>query len=324
MYTAISLFSGAVDGLAIAAQAAGFNVTHHIEWDAWCCRVLRMNHPNSIVLNKDIHDVCNLPPAAVIFGGSPCQDFSNAGSGAGFDGKRYLWPEMFRIIRESRPRAVIHENVRGGVSKGLLDRISDDLESEGYEVKALVLPTCVFGAPHERYRMFHIGLLADAKLYRQSRAAAKWNAYLDQKQHLQTSIGGWFSEFHAVESSGEDVADAENGRRSQPDKEKRKFRGVLSNTRDQWERNRPVESQLGGITHGTATGLHRLNPLTDFPGFPAGQGYYQHPYEPPRTTAKKGEYAKERIQALGNAVVWQQAAPIFRAVMRWLEGQGES
>jgi len=319
-YTGISLFSGAVDGLAIAAQAAGIDVTHHIEWDAWCCRVLRMNHPESIVLNKDIHDVHDLPTTDIIFGGSPCQDFSNAGNGAGFDGSRYLWPEMFRIVRANRPRVVIHENVRGGVSKGLLDRISDDLESAGYETTALVFPACVFGAPHERYRMFVIGLLADTEPQRRQGTATESNANLNQHGNISPLKRSGRTITNASQSSGENVEYVEINGLETYDHESVRSQQGQHNIRPNgaWDDNRLPQPKLGGIAHGTSIRLHRLDAPTDFPGFPAGQGIHQYAYEPARTTAQKGKYAKERIQALGNAVVWQQAQPVFKAVVRWL------
>lgn len=290
--TAISLFSGAVDGLAIAAQAAGFNVTHHVEWDAWCCRVLRMNHPNSIVINEDIHHVRNLPSTDVIFGGSPCQDFSIAGARRGFSGERYLWPEMLRIVRECQPYAVIHENVRGGVSAGLLDQICDGLESIGYETKALVYPASVFGAPHERYRMFIVGLMAYASSQRRNEPESKQKPDHNKYGINSASERTGRAKFHATLASGENM--------------------------EQWL----PQPGMAGNPHGTAPRLHGFNPLIDFPGWPAGQGVYQHAYEPARTTPQKGKYAKERIQALGNAVVWQQAIPLFEALKQWFDAKG--
>ena len=377
MVTAISLFSGAVDGLAIAAQAAGITVTHHIEWDAWCCRVLRMNHPDSIVLNKDIHDVHNLPSADIVFGGSPCQGWSTGGNQLGFSDPRYLWPEMLRIVEENRPRVVIHENVRGGVSKGLLDKICGDLESAGYETTPVVFPACVFGAPHERYRMFIIGLMAHTDTLRRDESQYQQNPCNDFNGINSSSERTGRTEFHAPVSSGEvldittsaGLSHSEQSQRWQnsaqnrtgmDDRLKRSSQDVVNPT-DQHHANigtgtgiarlnlesagsnrsggkhsiddcaqfrqlpneeRPLSQPAVGMSsNGLAARIPRLDAVRDFPGWPAGQGIYQHAYEPARTTSIKGRYAKEQIQALGNAVVWQQAAPIFRAVVRWLESQ---
>jgi DNA (cytosine-5)-methyltransferase 1 len=320
--TGISLFSGAVDGLAIAAQAAGIKVTHHVEWDAWCCRVLRMNHPGSVVINADIHDVKGLSYADVIMGGSPCQDFSIAGDRAGFEGKRYLWPQMRRIVGECRPRVVIHENVRGGVSVGLLDKICSDLESDGYEVWPLVYPAAIYGAPHERYRMFHIGIMGDTSSEGLQGRNGSQSA-LNERSRSGHILGDGFSggqtgSKNQLESGAgtDDSRSQEIGRSYSTEIERT---SLLPSGEGFSRQDRPISQPgMDGVVNGTSSRLSRLDAITDFPGFPAGQGKYQHPYEPTRTTAKKGVYYKERIQALGNAVVWQQAAPIMRTVVRWL------
>lgn len=49
----------------------------------------------------------------LLAGGPPCQPFSLGGVAKGDEDKRNMFPEMFRAIREIRPKAVICENVRG-------------------------------------------------------------------------------------------------------------------------------------------------------------------------------------------------------------------
>ncbi|MGY5102007.1 DNA cytosine methyltransferase [Streptomyces sp. 900105245] len=49
----------------------------------------------------------------VLAGGPPCQPFSLGGVHKGTEDERNMFPQMFRAIREMRPKAVICENVRG-------------------------------------------------------------------------------------------------------------------------------------------------------------------------------------------------------------------
>jgi DNA (cytosine-5)-methyltransferase 1 len=77
----------------------------------------------------------------------------------GKEDDRHLWPQMFRAIREIRPRYVVGENVRGLLnwSEGLvLEEVYADLESEGYEVQTFVLPAVGINAPHRRDRVYII------------------------------------------------------------------------------------------------------------------------------------------------------------------------
>jgi len=77
----------------------------------------------------------------------------------GKEDDRHLWPEMLRAIREIRPRYVVGENVRGIVSwsNGLVfEEVFTDLEGEGYEVQAFVLPAVGVNAPHKRDRVYFV------------------------------------------------------------------------------------------------------------------------------------------------------------------------
>lgn len=53
--------------------------------------------------------------------------------------------------------------------------------------------------------------------------------------------------------------------------------------------------------------------IGQWPGWPALMGEEQYPYEPSRTVKKCNDRAK-RLKCLGNAVVPQQAYPLFRAL----------
>lgn len=89
-------------------------------------------------------------------GSCPCQPFSAAGKQAGTKDDRHLWPEFFRLIRESRPDTVFGEQVAAAIGLDWLDHVSDDLEGVGYAVGSIVLPACSVGAPHIRQRLWFV------------------------------------------------------------------------------------------------------------------------------------------------------------------------
>lgn len=69
-------------------------------------------------------------------GSCPCQPFSAAGKGGGFDDERHLWPAWHHLIRECRPATVLGEQVASKDGLGWLDLVQADLEGEGYAVGA--------------------------------------------------------------------------------------------------------------------------------------------------------------------------------------------
>jgi len=91
----------------------------------------------------------------IVCGGFPCQPFSVAGKQKGQADDRHLWPEMFRIIQESKPSWVVCENVTGLVRLGL-DDVLLDLENEGFTSQSLIIPACAVGGSHRRDRVWII------------------------------------------------------------------------------------------------------------------------------------------------------------------------
>lgn len=180
-----SLFSG-IGGFDLAAREVGWNNVFQCEIDPFCQSVLKYYFPKT-VLYEDIKrtDFTSWKGKIdVLTGGFPCQPFSVAGQRKGADDNRYLWPEMLRVIRETRPLWVIGENVAGitnMVQPGsetdvetksdqdeenyketileqeyIINTICDDLEREGYSVQPIIVPACGVGAPHKRYRIWSL------------------------------------------------------------------------------------------------------------------------------------------------------------------------
>ena len=166
------MFSG-IGGFSLGLHSTDiFDTVKFVEFDEFCQKVLKKNFPN-IPIEGDIKNVKGKEfEADIIVGGFPCQPFSVAGKQKGRDDNRYLWPEMFRLIKEIKPEFVIGENVQGLVNlqNGMvLRQVQDDLEGEGFEVQCFLIPASGIGAWHQRFRVWivghskHNGLLAAEK-----------------------------------------------------------------------------------------------------------------------------------------------------------------
>ena len=173
---AISLFSGA-GGMDIGVECAGFHVLAQIELDEHCCSTLRTakeRHRRSTeVVEADIRQI---DPAELrkslkvrkkelhlLFGGPPCQSFSQIGKQLGLNDHRgLLLFEIARFAEEFRPKVVLLEQVKGLLSsKGprgyrgeVFESFLSSLETLGYTPKWQVLIAADFGVPQLRKRLF--------------------------------------------------------------------------------------------------------------------------------------------------------------------------
>ena len=101
----LSLFDGMSCGQ-IALNRAGIRYDNYFasEIDKWAIQITQKNYPNTIQLG-DVTQIkaSDLPKIDLLIGGSPCQSFSNAGNGKGFDGKSGLIYHYFRLLKETKP-----------------------------------------------------------------------------------------------------------------------------------------------------------------------------------------------------------------------------
>ena len=150
----LDLFSG-IGGFALAARwTGGIQTVAFCEIDPYCRRVLGKNFPG-VTIHEDIKKLRYTGSVDIISAGIPCQPYSYAGKRRGADDDRALWPECYRIIRESRPSWAVIENVAGFATMGL-DGAKADLEKIGYEVGVYLIPAAGVGAPHRRDRLWII------------------------------------------------------------------------------------------------------------------------------------------------------------------------
>lgn len=89
-------------------------------------------------------------------GSCPCQPFSVAGVGGGFDDERHLWPFWFHLIEQRRPPVVFGEQVEAAIRHGWLDLVQADMEGIGYAVAPVGIPAAGVGAPHIRQRLWFV------------------------------------------------------------------------------------------------------------------------------------------------------------------------
>ena len=158
----LDLFSG-YGGFTIPAQKYGIETIGFSEIDKYACSVLNYHYPNI----KNYGNITkikgeDLPTVDIITGGSPCQDLSVAGKGAGLNGERSgLFFHFIRLIKEKQPTYFVWENVKGALSsQGGWDfaRVQIEMEQAGYDVYWQVINAKDFGVPQNRERIFAIGV----------------------------------------------------------------------------------------------------------------------------------------------------------------------
>lgn len=163
----LGLFEG-IGGFSLAARWMGWKTKAWVEINPFSQSILK-KHFSDAKGHGDIHTFDGTKwrgKIDIITGGFPCQPFSVAGKRKGTDDERYLWEEMLRVIREIQPTFVVGENVSGIVSMDngkTLSKILSGLESEGYKVQPFVIPACAVQAPHRRDRIWIIAYRESSK-----------------------------------------------------------------------------------------------------------------------------------------------------------------
>ena len=284
-----SLFSG-IGGFDLAAHWMGWENVFHVESDPFCRQVLCHHFPKSQSFDnvKTFEATDFRGCVSVLSGGFPCQPFSAAGKRAGTSDDRYLWPEMFRIIREARPTYVVAENVRGLLSwnEGLvLDTVCADLEGEGYEVFPVVLPAASVNAPHRRDRIWIVAYAND------KRGACRLG-------QIQGTYGEVPQRYDHAQSRYASAADATNANSY----ESQRGQVIRSKASD------AAKEQEGSVVKRCLCGTWQ-----DFPTVaPVCGGDDGLPTRLDGITFSK--WRRESIKAYGNAIVPQVAYQIFKAI----------
>jgi DNA (cytosine-5)-methyltransferase 1 len=228
-------------------------------------------------------------------GSCPCQPFSAAGKGGGFDDERHLWPDFFRLIAECRPDVVLGEQVASKDGLGWLDLVHADLEGADYAVGAVDTCAAGFGAPHIRQRLYWTGeRLADTR----------------GDGHERTGQLGEPAGRHGAAHGGADerMADTEGARRTNGSAIDG-GRGSLHAT----------PSEIVGTGDRVPSGPEWLGPTNglwrDVDWLGCRDGKWR-PVEPGTFPLAHGAPARVgRLRGYGNAIVAPQAQAFIKAVM---------
>jgi DNA (cytosine-5)-methyltransferase 1 len=161
-YTSIEICAGA-GGQALGLEQAGFDHLACVEWEAAAVETLRTNRPSWTVVHGDVRGWSYDGPAKVdlLAGGVPCPPYSIAGRQMGADDDRDLFPEVLRLAREIRPRAIMIENVKGLLSAKFEDyrnEILATLKRLGYRGEWQLMQASDFGVPQLRPRSILVAL----------------------------------------------------------------------------------------------------------------------------------------------------------------------
>ena len=273
----LSLFSG-IGGLDLAFEWAGGQVAAMCEIDKYCQKVLHKHWPD-VPLFGDIKELRadNVGTVDIIYGGFPCQPFSVAGKQKGQSDSRYLWPEFSRLVGELRPRWVVGENVPG-ILRLAADDVCADLERQGYEVGIWDFEAAAVGARHRRERIFFV-----AHAGRSLQQGDVKRGYIQE----ETGKGNALTSERPSKIFAADTDCERCEEQQQSIKTKEAYKAVGCNSGGQ-----PKSGMGRGIN-----------------GFPDVLDGSISP------TINSISNRTNRLKALGNAVVPQQAYPIFKAIM---------
>ena len=163
--TGVSLFTGA-GGMDVGFEQAGIEVIFANELvktfaDTYCA-----NHDPSVMHVGDVAGIIdtigNLKGADLVFGGAPCQGFSQAGKMDPADPRSQLIWRFLDVVERVEPRAFVMENVK---ALGQMRRWEDvrmkymrRASNMGYACHRFILNATDYGVPQKRERVFFVGV----------------------------------------------------------------------------------------------------------------------------------------------------------------------
>lgn len=162
MFNGLSLCSG-IDsiGLGLTLISPCYRTVCHVEREVYSAAILATRMVEGFLAPAPIWDDVTTfdgrpwrGQVDIITSGFPCQPWSTMGARKGKDDKRWIWPNISRVIHECRPSIVFLENVPTLYPVGF-DDIRRDLTRQGYIIERPVLAEGFHvGAKQKRRRLF--------------------------------------------------------------------------------------------------------------------------------------------------------------------------
>lgn len=161
---AISLFSGC-GGDALGMKHAGIDVVGYNEINDTFCKTHEANMPECKRIGKDIQKTKDeewepYKGIDILFGGIPCQSFSQGGKKDPNDPRGKLYIDYMKIARITQPKYAIIENVKGLLTRKdannekFIDKIMNEFRNLGYKnIQYKVFKCEYYGVPQKRERL---------------------------------------------------------------------------------------------------------------------------------------------------------------------------
>jgi DNA (cytosine-5)-methyltransferase 1 len=192
----LELCAGA-GGQAQGLERSGFAHEALVEIDAAACNTLRLNRPHWNVVEGDLShfDATRYHGVDLVAGGVPCPPFSKAGKQLGAIDERDMFPQAIRIVDETRPQAVMLENVRGlldTIFEGYRQNIVKQLKAMGYWTDWHLFNAADFGVSQLRPRVVCVALRHNiAPYFRWPEPSMKASPTVGALLHDLMQANGW-------------------------------------------------------------------------------------------------------------------------------------
>jgi len=166
----VDLFCG-TGGFSTGAHRAGFEVSAAFDLDATLTSSFKRNFPRTELALEDVSKLTSEKLIGYaggivdgIFGGPPCQGFSEIGRKDENDARRELLWHFFRLVSEVEPTFFVMENVPGlahGYSGDALETALKLVRDRYAILEPTILDASEFGAATKRKRIFVVGMHKD-------------------------------------------------------------------------------------------------------------------------------------------------------------------